>query len=40
MTMNEKEQNNIPIATIMNGQIWDTWNSENGSIGTVWVKAF
>jgi hypothetical protein len=23
---------------IMSGQIWDTWNSGNGSIGIVWVK--
>ena len=23
---------------IMSGQIWDTWNSANGSIGIVWVK--
>lgn len=27
------------IVAIMSGQIWDTWNSENGSIGIVWVKA-
>lgn len=24
---------------IMGGQIWDTWNSADGSIGIVWVKA-
>lgn len=24
---------------IMSGQIWDTWNSADGSIGIVWVKA-
>jgi hypothetical protein len=23
---------------IMGGQIWDTWNSADGSIGIVWVK--
>lgn len=23
---------------IMSGQIWDTWNSADGSIGIVWVK--
>lgn len=28
------------IVAIMNGRICDIWNSENGSIGTVWVKAF
>jgi hypothetical protein len=27
------------IVAIMGGQIWDTWNSANGSIGIVWVKA-
>ena len=26
------------IVAIMSGQIWDTWNSANGSIGIVWVK--
>ena len=26
------------IVAIMGGQIWDTWNSANGSIGIVWVK--
>lgn len=26
------------IVAIMSGQIWDTWNSTNGSIGKVWVK--
>ena len=24
---------------IVGGQIWDTWNSADGSIGIVWVKA-
>ena len=24
---------------IVSGQIWDTWNSADGSIGIVWVKA-
>jgi hypothetical protein len=27
------------IVAIMSGQIWDTWNSADGSIGIVWVKA-
>ena len=26
------------IVAIMSGQIWDTWNSTDGSIGKVWVK--
>jgi hypothetical protein len=26
------------IVAIMSGQIWDTWNSADGSIGIVWVK--
>lgn len=27
------------IVAIMSGQIYDTWNSADGSIGIVWVKA-
>ena len=26
------------IVAIVSGQIWDTWNSAEGSIGIVWVK--
>lgn len=26
------------IVAIVEGQIWDTWNSTSGSIGIVWVK--
>lgn len=26
------------IVAIMSGQVWDTWNSTNGTIGKVWVK--
>ena len=26
------------LVAIMSGQVWDTWNSTQGSIGIVWVK--
>lgn len=26
------------VVAIMSGQIWDIWNSQNGTIGQVWVK--
>jgi hypothetical protein len=26
------------IVAIMSGQVWDHWNSTNGTIGQVWVK--
>lgn len=26
------------VVAIMSGQVWDTWNSTQGTIGQVWVK--